>query len=113
MVFHMEGIRIKPIVLAVMILLLFEMVHSGFLYGQLNSMDFPSGNQFLAEGIFKPVTIIRMAVIGLAIVCLLFVYLQEKTPYQSTLLILSISLILIEMVIGRFLFFATFVRIGI
>lgn len=113
MVFNMELIRVKPIILAIMILLLFEMVHSGFLYAHLNSMDFNSGNQFLSEEIFKPFTIIRMAVIGVAILFLLFVYIQDKAGYQSTPLILSISLIFIEMVIGRFVFFATFVRIGI
>jgi len=113
MVFHLEGIRVKPIVLALMILLLFEMIHSGFLYGHLKEMDFPSGNQFLAEGIFKPVTIIRMAFTGIAILLLLFVYSQAKAGFPGTPLIFSISLIIIEMVIGRFVFFASFVRIGI
>jgi len=113
MVFRLEGIRVKPMILAIMILLLFEMVHSGFLFGHLNSMDFPSGNQFLAEGNFKPVSIIRMAAMGVAILLLLFVYIQEKTGTPSIPLILSISLIIIEMVIGRFVFFASFVRIGI
>jgi len=113
LVFNIEFIRLKPIVLALMVLLLFEMAHSGLLYAHLNSMEFSSGNQFLADGIFKPVTIIRMAVIGLAIVFLLFVYLQEKAEFPSTPLILSMSLIFIEMVIGRFVFFATFIRIGI
>ena len=113
MLLHMEFIRLKPIILVLMLLLLFEMVHAGFLFGHLNSMNFNSSNPFISEGIFKPITIIRMALIGLAMVCLILVFMEQKTPSQSTLLIVSISLIIIEMVVGRFVFFATFDRIGI
>lgn len=113
MIFKMEFIRIKPIILALMILLLFEMAHSGFLYGHLNSMEFNDSNQFLSEGIFRSFTIIRIAVIGMAILLLLFVSFQEKAGYQSTLLKLSIVFIFIEMIIGRYVFFASYVRIGI
>jgi anaerobic dimethyl sulfoxide reductase subunit C (anchor subunit) len=113
MLLHMEFIRLKPIIMVLMLLLLFEMVHAGFLFGHLNSMNFNSSNPFISEGIFKPITIIRMALIGLAMVCLILVFIEQKTPSQSTLLIVSISLIIIEMVVGRFVFFATFDRIGI
>jgi len=113
LVFPIEFIRVKPIILAIMILLLIEMVHSGFLYGHLNSIDLNDSNPFISEGIFKPFAIIRIAVIGFAILFLLYVSVQEKAGYQSTLLILSIAFIFIEMILGRFVFFATYVRIGI
>jgi anaerobic dimethyl sulfoxide reductase subunit C (anchor subunit) len=113
LVFNIELIRLKPIILALMILLLFEVVHSGFLHSHLNSMDFHYNNEFISEGIFKSFTIIRIAVTGLAILLLLFLSLQELTGYQSAWLILPIALIFLEMVIGRFVFFATYVRIGL
>jgi DMSO reductase anchor subunit len=113
MVFNIELTRVKPILVALMILMLFEIVHSGFLYGFLNSMDLNYSNPFISEGIFKSFSTIRIAVIGLAVLFLLFISIQEKAVYRSTLLILSLSFIFIEMIIGRFVFFATFVRIGI
>ena len=113
LVFNIEFIRLKPIVLALMVLLLFEMAHSGLLYAHLNSMEFNSSNHFISGGIFKPFTIIRMAVVGLSILFLLFIYIQEKARLQGTLVILSMCLIFMEMIIGRFVFFATYVRIGI
>lgn len=113
LVFNIELIRLKPIFLALMILLLFEIVHSGFLHSHLNSMDFNYDNEFISEGIFKPFTIIRIAVTGLAILFLLFISVQEKTVYQNAWLILPISLIFLEMIIGRYVFFATYVRIGL
>jgi anaerobic dimethyl sulfoxide reductase subunit C (anchor subunit) len=112
-VFNIEFIRAKPIILALMILLLLEMAHSGFLHAHLNSMDLNESNLFISERIFTTFTIIRIAVISLAILGLVFIYTQEKARYHSTLLILSVSLIFIEMIIGRFVFFATHVRIGI
>jgi anaerobic dimethyl sulfoxide reductase subunit C (anchor subunit) len=111
--FNMEFIRLKPILLALMILLLFEVVHAGFLHGHLSSMDFKDSNQFIAEGIFKSFSTIRIAAIGLAILFLLNVAIQAKAGFQSTLLLFSITLIFTEMIIGRFVFFAIYVRIGI
>jgi DMSO reductase anchor subunit len=96
-----------------MILLLFEIVHAGFLYAQLNSMDVSYSNQFISDGLLKSITIIRIAVVCLAIVLLLLSTFQEKAGSPCTLLLLSIALIFIEMLIGRYVFFASYVRVGI
>lgn len=113
MVFNIEMIRLKPIILALIILLVFEIIHSGFLLGHLNSTDLNYSNEFISEALFKPYTFIRIALIGLVLLMLLFMSFQEITGYRITLLILSISFIFIEMIIGRFVFFASYVRIGI
>lgn len=113
MVYNIEFTRIKPVLLVLMILLLFEMVHAGFLYGHLNSLNVSDMNTFISEGIFKPFVIARLAVIGLSIIFLVLFTLQKKQLNQGTLFILSVSFIFIELVVGRFLFFATYARSGI
>jgi anaerobic dimethyl sulfoxide reductase subunit C (anchor subunit) len=113
LVFNMEFIRLKPIILVLLILLLFEIVHSGCLHGYLNSMNFKVSNQFISEGIFKSFSTIRIAAIGLAILFLLYAAIHAKAGFQSTLLLVSITLIFTEMILGRFVFFAIYVRIGI
>jgi hypothetical protein len=62
---------------------------------------------------FKSFSIIRIAVIGVALLFLLYVTFQEQAAYAGKLLMLSIALIFIEMIIGRFVFFASYVRDGI
>jgi anaerobic dimethyl sulfoxide reductase subunit C (anchor subunit) len=113
MAFNIELMRLKSILLVIMILLLFEIVHSGFLHSHLNELNYNHSNEFISEGIFKLFTIIRIAVIVPAILFLLFVAFQQKSEYTNTLLIASISLIFMEMILGRLIFFATFLRIGI
>jgi anaerobic dimethyl sulfoxide reductase subunit C (anchor subunit) len=113
MAFNIELMRLKSILLVIMILLLFEIVHSGFLHSHLNELNYNHSNEFISEGIFKLFTIIRIAVIVPAILFLLFIAFQQKTEYTNTLLIASISLIFMEMILGRLIFFATFLRIGI
>jgi DMSO reductase anchor subunit len=113
MVYNIDFTWVKPALLFLMILLLFEMVHAGFLYAQLNSMDVHDMNTFISGGIFKPIVMARIAVTGLAIVLLVLFTLQEKTQTRGTLLILSLSFIFIEMEVGRFVFFATYARSGI
>ncbi len=104
---------VKSVIVAIMVLLLFEIVHSGILHGQVNSMDHNFINPFISGGTFKLFTIIRISLIGLTIVFLLFVSLREQVMNRHTLLLLSLSLIFIEMIIGRYLFFASYVRTGI
>jgi anaerobic dimethyl sulfoxide reductase subunit C (anchor subunit) len=113
MAFNIELMRLKSILLVIMILLLFEIVHSGFLHSHLNELNYNHSNEFISEGIFKLFTIIRIAVIVPAILFLLFIAFQQKSEYTNTLLIASISLIFMEMILGRLIFFATFLRIGI
>jgi anaerobic dimethyl sulfoxide reductase subunit C (anchor subunit) len=113
MAFNIELMRLKSILLVIMILLLFEIVHSGFLHSHLNELNYNHSNEFISEGIFKLFTIIRIAVIVPAILFLLFIAFRQKTEYTNTLLIASISLIFMEMILGRLIFFATFLRIGI
>jgi len=113
LVFNIEFIRLKPLVLTFIVLLLFEMLHSGLLYSQLNTMDFNHTNQFIADGAFKFFLITRIALIGLGILLLLFVAFRNDAGNSGTLLILSLSLVFVEMIIGRFVFFAVYVRTGI
>jgi len=113
LVYNIEFARIKPMLLVLIILLLFEVAHAGIQYGHLNAMDLSYGNPFISEGIFKSLTYTRIAVTGLAIVFLVLFTLHEKAQTRGTLLILSISFFYIEMVVGRFVFFATCARSGI
>lgn len=112
-VLQVDTVRLKPIATALIILLLLEVIHTGYMFGQLNSMDLSHSNLFIAEGTFRPFLIIRMAMAGIALLLLLFIILQGIAGSPGLLLWLSLSLIIGELLIGRFVFFASYVRIGI
>ncbi len=113
MVYNIEFTTIKPFLVVLMILLLFEMAHAVLLYVQLNSMDPAYGNSFISEGIFRFLTITRVAVTGLAMAFLVLVSIRAQAHTHGTMFILSVSFIFTEMLVGRYLFFAAFARTGI
>jgi len=112
-VYNTEITRIKPFLVVLMILLLFEMAHAVLIHVQLNAMDPGYGNSFISEGIFRFLTITRVAVTGLAMAFLVLASIREQAQNQDILLILSVTFIFTELLVGRYLFFAAFARTGI
>ena len=110
---NLELLKLKPVVLVIIGILLMEAVHAVSLMGTLNSMNLSFGNPFIMDGIFRSFTIIRLALIGLAMAFLLMVLPERYAGIQSTMLLLSFTFIILELVLGRFIFFASYLRVGI
>ncbi len=116
-IFNREVEKIKPLLQLLMVFLIIEALLSVLNYTMLSNISIPHTNQFLLENLHLNYSIIRVAVIVALLIFLLFIS-RIKMKYGNlftvkVLLVLAIILVLFEQYAGRYLFYASFVRVGL
>lgn len=108
---------VKPIIIWLLAALVFEMIVAGLFQRMLQQISFSHMNQLISGGILLQLTILRMIIIVSALVFLLYIHSKIKTsttqPLLLALLILTLAVIFFEQGIGKYIFYASYVRIGI
>ncbi|HKK63610.1 MAG TPA: DmsC/YnfH family molybdoenzyme membrane anchor subunit [Bacteroidales bacterium] len=109
--------HIKPIIFWLAIALIFEMIVAGLFQGFLQQISVPHVNQLISEGILLRLTIFRIIIITSALIFLLYLRTKIKAsvaqPLLLALLILTLVIIIFEQGLGKYIFYASYVRIGI
>jgi DMSO reductase anchor subunit len=106
-----------PLTIIMFLFLVVEAVITGLNQYRLSHLSVIHYNRFLLENIHLNFTIIRIVIIMAVLMLLVFYQRKIKSAggqgWVNTLIGLAILLVLFEQVAGRWLFFASFVKMGI
>ncbi len=116
-IFNLKIEKIKPLLQLLMVFLFIEALISVLNHSMLSNISIPHTNQFLLDNLHLNYTIIRIAVITSVLIFLIFISrikLNHGSPLTVKLLVfLAIILVLIEQFAGKYVFYASFVRVGL
>lgn len=116
-IFNLKIEKIKPLLQLLIIFLFIEALISILNHNMLSNISIPHTNQFLMDNLHFTYTIIRIAVITSILICLVFllgIKLNRLSLFTIKLLVvLAIILVFFEQFAGRYLFYASFVKVGL
>ena len=117
MIFRLKIEKIKPLLQLLTIFLFVEALLSVLNYSMLSNISIPHTNQFLLDNLHFTYTIIRILVITSLLIFLVFVSRTKVNRISfftiKLLVVLVILLVFFEQYMGRYLFYAGFVKVGL